>query len=354
MGVIAFARSMGAVIGFCSTLSLALVGACSSTTLGHDKVDASAAQPQPIIVPLQGPRFMLPAGTAPVVGTKYALQIPLEGGKPPYTVKSVAGSPPPVGLSFNAAGQLTGTPTTAAAYDFEITIEDAAGTTLTGGTISITVAASGAAPGFTIQDVTVPSFGQDQDVGYRLIAWGSGMPWTFDVSGLPDGLTFDPATGTISGTTSATGTSSITISATDVNGKAASGSPVTLSLPVLPPVQPSSGGMETWTVFRPDGAEATVTINGGAISQVSGAAWMVFDNTGQCSFPVPISGQVVGDQWQFSANGAGGSCGAYMTQCFAQGAATGPGMAGGSIQCTNVVPGGQSVVDKGNWTATRQ
>lgn len=312
----------------------------------------AAPQPRPIKTPLQGLGFSLGGGENAVVGTKFTAQMPLAGGKPPYTAKMKAGSTLPDGLTLDATGRLTGTPTTAGNYDVFYEIDDSAGASMTN-EVKMSVVASGTAPPpFVIQAKPPPLFGQDQDVGYQPLGWGSDAPWTFTVTGLPPGLVFDPATGTISGKTSATGMSTITISASDANGKPAAGSPVTFTMNVSPPVVPMTG-TETWIMHLPGATDTTLTVHGGAISQVSGTEWMWKNPAGDCSYAVAISGQVAGDQWQVAGETIGG-CSGQMTQCFGQGSVTVAGHAQGMITCNTTYPSLPADSNTGPWTADRQ
>jgi hypothetical protein len=48
-------------------------------------------------------------------------------------------------------------------------------------------------------------------------------------------------------------------------------------------------GTEVWTIVRPDGAQARVTILGGAIQSDGMPQWTVLDNSTTCPFPTPNS-----------------------------------------------------------------
>ena len=147
-------------------------------------------------------------------GTKYFKSIEATGGTLPYSFSRISGSLPPA-MSLFSDGSLTGTPSSSGSYDFTVRVTDASSRTaektfhieiidplviltsrlndgITGTTYSHTLSASG---------------------GYGNYAW-------FIYSGtLPDGLSFDSATGTISGTPSDATFVSIVISVSDEEGR---------------------------------------------------------------------------------------------------------------------------------------
>jgi hypothetical protein len=60
-----------------------------------------------------------PEGTAIPAGTS----LPISGGAPPYDVTNVEGTVPP-GVTINADGTVTGTPTEAGSFPLTISIQD--------------------------------------------------------------------------------------------------------------------------------------------------------------------------------------------------------------------------------------
>ncbi len=56
------------------------------------------------------------------VGTAYAQQVTIAGGKAPYSAFSATGLPP--GLTISSTGTISGTPTTAGSYTATITVTD--------------------------------------------------------------------------------------------------------------------------------------------------------------------------------------------------------------------------------------
>ncbi|WP_168170772.1 putative Ig domain-containing protein [Rhodanobacter sp. C01] len=136
------------------------------------------------------------------------------GGTGPYSFSVTGGSLPP-GLSLSSTGTLSGTPTAAGPYSFTVQAKDSStgtgpyyGTQTYSGTIgtpTITLSPSG-----TLNAAYAGAFSQS------FTATGGVAPYTYALSGtLPTGLSFNAATGTLSGTPAQSGTFSFTVTATD-------------------------------------------------------------------------------------------------------------------------------------------
>jgi len=153
----------------------------------------------------------LPNGT---VGTLYDQTVSGSGGAAPYTFAVTSGNLP-TGLTLNSStGQISGTPTAAGTFNFDITATDANGCN---GVKSYSITMT--CPVITVLPATLP--GGTTGVLYDQTVSGSGgtAPYTFVVTGsLPNGLTLNSATGQITGTPSVTGTFNFDITATDANG----------------------------------------------------------------------------------------------------------------------------------------
>ncbi len=133
-----------------------------------------------------------------IQGTAYANVLAATGGTAPYTWTISAGALPTPLTLFNAAGVISGVPTTAGPNAFTVQVTDANGVTTTKA-LSIAVAAA-VAP--TITTTTLPSAIIGSSYTYQLQRTGGVSPftWATTVGTLPTGLALDAATGIISGT----------------------------------------------------------------------------------------------------------------------------------------------------------
>lgn len=143
------------------------------------------------------------------VGLPYSFALTAQGGVPPYVWSS---SGLPAGLSLSADGIISGTPVAkAGAYKVLITVTDETGAVVTKN-LTITVQGNLAIDGCSA-DVATPCVlpGGKVGDGYSYtLSFSIGdptIPVVWSISGnLPAGLSFDAATGTISGTPTMPGT----------------------------------------------------------------------------------------------------------------------------------------------------
>jgi hypothetical protein len=185
-------------------------------------VDANGATAiKPLVLTINPPLLIttsspLPSGT---VGVNYAQELTATGGSGQYTWTVIAGALPP-GLALNsAAGQISGTPTTAGAASFTILVTDSNKVTATApftlnviGTLTITSVSPLASGAVGI------SYSQ------TLTAAGGVPPytWTLTQGALPAGLLLNSVSGQISGTPTAGGTSAFDIQVKDSQGQISS------------------------------------------------------------------------------------------------------------------------------------
>jgi len=147
----------------------------------------------------------LPRG---VVGTPYSYTFKPIGGAPPYTYWFLAGVLPP-GLSISSDGQLTGTPTAAGTYAFDVNGHESSGKD-TQASFTLTVLEKLTVTTNALKSATVGS-----PYTATLTASGGGeLRWWVSAGVLPDGLTL-ASNGTISGTPTAAGSSTFTVTVSD-------------------------------------------------------------------------------------------------------------------------------------------
>ncbi|HYR28959.1 MAG TPA: ice-binding family protein [Thermoanaerobaculia bacterium] len=158
---------------------------------------------------------VLPNGTA---GTPYNQVVSATGGTAPYSFAVTAGALPG-GLALDGAtGAITGSPTTPGTFNFSITATDVNG--CRGSRLyTITIAAPGC-PVITLDPATLPPAVSQQPYFQQVTASGGTAPYVYSIESgaLPAGLTINPVTGAISGTTVQTGIFSFTIRATATGG----------------------------------------------------------------------------------------------------------------------------------------
>jgi large repetitive protein len=152
----------------------------------------------------------------PVIGIVYSQQITASGGVGPYTYAVTSGALPN-GLVLNGAtGAITGTPTTAAAFNFTITATD----TSSGCQGIRAYAVTAACPVITVGPASLPSATVGATYGpVAMTATGGTAPYSFVVTSgtLPPGFTLSTA-GVLSGVLTSAGSFSFTVTVTDAAG----------------------------------------------------------------------------------------------------------------------------------------
>jgi hypothetical protein len=197
-----------------ATLSGKALARNGAVTLASNNV--SVCPPAPAICPaITLSPATLPAG---VIGAAYSQAIAASGSASlPYTYSVSSGTLPP-GLTINpATGAITGSPTTAGTFNFTIRATDSLG--CFGIRAYSIVITAPACPVITLNPAVLPP-GQI-GLPYNQVASASGgtAPYTYSLSGtLPTGLSFNPATGAITGVPTALGIFNFTITATDSAG----------------------------------------------------------------------------------------------------------------------------------------
>lgn len=140
----------------------------------------------------------------------YNGQLSANGGTPPYTW-SVPGLPP--GLNLNATtGAITGSPTALGQTTVTATVTDNTSPTHLSVSQQFTITIANA---LTITTGALPNGVAGSAYSTTLSVAAGLAPFSWSATGLPSGLGIDPASGTISGTTSSSGTFQVTVTVTD-------------------------------------------------------------------------------------------------------------------------------------------
>jgi len=267
------------------------------TIAGHNyTVNQSAAGSGPSVLTISPPT--LPDGT---VGASYQIMLTATGGTAPYAW-SPAGSISTSGLSFQANGNITGTPATAGTYPFTATVTDITGATKTQ-SYSIIVNGTGTPPsGFAITNTSFPNGAVGQSYPSQLlIALGgcvtpfSPQPsFTVNNGALPPGLSIQinsDETHSIAGTPSTAGSSTFTLLATDPCGKTATAS-FTITIT----------GTATSVQMLVSPASLSFTVQAGAASAPGNQTLSISSNSSAVSYTAAVS-TTSGGNWLI-ANGA--------------------------------------------------
>lgn len=229
--------------------------AAGSFTLDASVTDATGRSDQrsyPLTV-LEAPRFVtgsLPSGTVAVV---YVARVEASGGKAPLVHALRSGSFPP-GLSIDASGTLSGTPSTAGTYSFELSVTDAHGS-VTRAPFTLEVHA----PAPVINTTELPAAHVSRDYRFTLAVSGGTPPysWSKLEGSLPAGLSLS-STGELSGTPTASGTFPFTAEVRDSLGQS---SQSTLSLTVIPALAVATGSLPDG--YRGQAYSASIEASGG-------------------------------------------------------------------------------------------
>jgi hypothetical protein len=156
---------------------------------------------------------------AMVVGVAFTQTITASGGTPAYTYAKTGGTLP-TGLTLNTStGVLSGTPTTAGVFNFEVTATDSGG--LTGRQpYTATVTASA----ITLAPTVLPAMTRWNPFSQTVTASGGTAPYAYSSTGLPTGLSINSATGAITGIPTISGPYTAVVTAVDSAGTPKSGS----------------------------------------------------------------------------------------------------------------------------------
>ncbi|MBK6684198.1 MAG: putative Ig domain-containing protein [Deltaproteobacteria bacterium] len=179
-----------------------------------DSIGGNVTTSYPLVVTAPTSLMVAPTVPAGVTGRPYSARVVM-GGIPPYTV-AVSGTLP-AGLTFDASGNLVGTPTAQGQATVALLVTDSNTPQATvQGNLTITV--TQLMPlAIASNDVTIYV---KTDATATLEARGGVPPyrWALIEGALPVGFLFNPEEGKITGRVETTSTSSITVAVTDSEG----------------------------------------------------------------------------------------------------------------------------------------
>lgn len=201
------------------------------------------------------------------VGQANTYTITPTAGATPFTYAVAGGSTKPAWVTLGAStGVVSGTPTTASSYSFNVVVTNAAGTATT--TVSITTLVAPVVPATT--SIVAPTVGLAYSHQLAAPTAGTG-PFTYAVASgaLPAGLSLNTSTGLISGTPTTPGAANFTISVTNALGAnhAATTSISTTVVQTLPTY--------TATINRYVAVGAAVNLTQNRISGTPAVSWAV-------------------------------------------------------------------------------
>lgn len=188
-----------------------------------------------------------------IVGESYSAPASVSGGRGPFWVLQKNGLLPP-GLSFDAAGNLSGTPTRSGGYGATLSLNDADGRASPDVTLLQDVAER-----LTLAGSTPPAATRGKAYSGGFSASGGHSPYVYALASgsLPNGLSLDASAGSISGTPGKVETASgISITATDRDGRTATSSTFGIDISDNPSFSASPGGWPT--VGQPYAASSAV------------------------------------------------------------------------------------------------
>jgi hypothetical protein len=148
----------------------------------------------------------------PVLGVAYNQSLSSTGGIAPYSYSLVSGALP-VGISFNSAGVLSGTPQSAGTFNFVVRSTDDAGANISQA-YTLTIAT----PTLVIAPAALPDAAAGTAYSQTLTTTGGIAPYSYllTAGALPIGVSFNSA-GVFSGTPTVKGMYNLTVRTTDAS-----------------------------------------------------------------------------------------------------------------------------------------
>jgi len=202
-------------------------GVYSFTARLTDSTGASATRSLSIKINPQELAIVTSTAAGGQAGVAYSLQFQAQGGTGVYQWKTLSGSLPP-GLTLSASGLLSGTPSQAGAFQFELEVQSGGAARTRGFSITISKAA------LSIVTKALPDAVVGAYYSQAVQATGGSAPYTWRLAqgALPAGISLTPPN--IAGTPNSAGSSSFVLQVTDADGATATAA---LSLTVVSPLK---------------------------------------------------------------------------------------------------------------------
>jgi uncharacterized protein YhjY with autotransporter beta-barrel domain/mono/diheme cytochrome c family protein len=251
-----------------------------------------------ITVSLNAPTITSANTASATSGTAFSFQITATDFPSSYAATGL-----PTGLSINTmTGLISGTPVVAMTSMFPVMVTATNGSGSANQTLTITVTL--AAP--TITSSNTASGTVASPFSYQITA--SGVPTSFNATGLPAGLSVNTTTGLISGTPAVNGVTNAMISATNATGTGSQALTITISnLPA-----PNAGSFSATVPFN---MPATIDLAGAVTGSVTGFAVASQPTKGTLTLSgstvtyTPNAGYFGPDSFTYTASGPGGTSG---------------------------------------------
>ena len=163
----------------------------------------------------------------------------------------------PAGLTLALSGAITGTPTVAQTANFQASVSDTSGNSLSAG-FTIVVASSTTVALLTPNPLPNGAVGVIYSYGIQVL--GGTPPYFYAITAgqVPPGLTFDATNGTFSGTPTQAGNFGLVLTVTDSGG---SSSAQTASLTGKPIARAATSSNYTIQIAAPGGFQITTAQN---------------------------------------------------------------------------------------------
>jgi len=200
--------------------------ATSNFTISATNTGGVASQAYTVVVKLAAPTITRTSLPDAVKGTAYSQTVTTTGEALTF---SVSAGTIPAGLALNSStGVISGTPTSAASYNFTVTATNTGGSASQAYSVSVGLAAP------SITRASLPNGIKGSAYSESITTTGEALTFTVSSGTLPAGLSLNSSSGLISGTPTAAASYNFTVTATNTGG--ISSKAYSVSVALAPPV----------------------------------------------------------------------------------------------------------------------